>query len=331
MSTESSRLDKLSLETDSRFQRLGFKLGLFVGVGVLLGVGLLLGLAVRQGYFAAKTPVYFVAQSGSELRRGMAVKLSGFKIGEVHSVELNPFARVDVEMQIEDKYMQWVKPDSVATLAREGMIGDSFISVTSGSPDAPALTKDDRLRFVLGSSFGDIAQDVRNRVVPVIDEMHVLLKYANDPQGDVRGSFAQLHRLSNDLQQTRKHIDQLLLHVDQVAGKEVPETLAQARITLQRADASLQEIEKAVPALNAKAATSLEALSAAAASATQTAAKAEKLLDDTTPRLGSTLAETEALMHESRSAVSAARGRWPFKGPDVPAAGSTPAVPTEKK
>lgn len=321
-------MNRLSLETDTRFQRLGLKLGLFIGTGVLLGVGLVLGLAVRQGYFSPKTPVYFIASSGSDLRPGMAVKLSGFKIGQVHSVELNPYARVDVEMQIEDKYMHWIKPDSVATLAREGMIGDSFISVTSGTPELPALTKEDRLRFVLGSSLGDIAQDVRNRVVPVIDEMHVLLRYANDPKGDVRGSFAELHQLTADLQKTRKRVDELLVHVDQVAGKEVPATLAQARSTLQRADASLQEIEKAVPALNAKAAASLDALSAAAASATQTAAKAEKLMDEASPRLNSTLAETEALMHESRSAVSAARGRWPFKGPDV-APAEAPAA--EKK
>ncbi len=316
MKTDPSRLVPL-LETDSRFRHLGLKLGLFVGLGLLLGVGLLLGLAVRQGYFAPKTPVYFMAQSGSDLRPGMAVKLSGFKIGQVRSVELNQSARVDVEMQIEDKYMRWIKADSVATLAREGMIGDSFISVSSGNPELPALGHDDRLRFVPGSSLGDIAQDVRNRVVPVIDEMHVLLAYANDPKGDVRGSFAELRRLTGELQQTRRHVDQLLAHADRLAGQDVPATLAETRSTLQRADASLQEIEKAVPALNARATASLDALGAAAAAATQTAARAGKLLDDTAPRLDSTLAETRALMKESRAAVGAARTRWPFKGPDL--------------
>ncbi len=330
MSTESSRMNRLPLETDTRFRHLGLKLGLFIGVGVLLGVGLLLGLAVRQGYFSPKTPVYFIASSGSDLRPGMAVKLSGFKIGDVRSVELNQFARVDVEMQIEDRYMHWIKSDSVATLAREGMIGDSFISVTSGNPELPALSKDDRLRFVLGSSLGDIAQDVRNRVVPVIDEMHVLLKYANDPKGDVRGSFSELHKLTADLQKTRKQLDQLLAHVDQVAAKELPETLATTRSTLQRADASLKEIEKAVPALNARATASLDALGAAASAATQAAEKAGKLMDETSPRLDSTLAEAEALMRESRSAVSAARTRWPFKGGDAPQALRTDAPLTEQ-
>ncbi len=332
MTTDPSGMSRFSPDADSRFQRLGLKLALFLGVGLLLGIGLLLGLAVRQGYFSPKTPVYFIASSGSDLRPGMAVKLSGFKIGQVHSVELNQWARVDVEMQIEEKYMRWIKPDSVATLAREGMIGDSFISVTSGNPELPALTKDDRLRFVLGSSLGDIAQDVRNRVVPVIDEMHVLLKYANDPKGDVRGSFAELRQLTADLQKTRQQLDRLLVHAHTVAGKDVPETLAQTRMTLQRADASLQEIEKAVPALNAKMATSLDALGTAATAATQTAVKAEKLLDEASPRLNNALTETEALMRDGRSAVNAARTRWPFKGPDVMPAGSeNSSASAEKK
>jgi phospholipid/cholesterol/gamma-HCH transport system substrate-binding protein len=319
-------MSRLPLETDMRFRRLGLKLGIFVGIGLLLGVGLLLGLAVRQGYFAAKTPVYFVAASGSDLRAGMAVKLSGFKIGEVHRVELNQSARVDVEMQIEDRYMKWVKPDSVATLAREGMIGDSFISVTSGNPESPALSKDDRLRFVLGSSLGDIAQDVRNRVVPVIDEMHALLRYANDPKGDVRGSFAELHQLTADMQKTRKQLDATLQSVNKVADSDVPATLGRARETLARADASLQEMEKAIPALSTQAGKSLQSLDAATASAGRAAAKAEKLMDESTPRLNATLAETEALMRESRSAVNAARARWPFKGPDAPPAVLSSAV-----
>lgn len=307
----------LAAELDPRFRRLGLKLGLFIGLGLLLGIGLLLGMAVRQGYFSPKTAVSFEASSGSDLRPGMAVKLSGFKIGEVRRVELNQQARVDVEMGIEDRYLHWIKSDSVAMLAREGMIGDSFISVTSGNPALPALMKEDRLRFAAGSSLGDIALDVRNRVVPVIDEMHALLKYANDPKGDVRGSFAELHQLTADMQKTRSHVDTLLRDVDQLATNDAPATLKQAQGTLARADAALAEMEKAIPALNAQATRSLQSLDQATAAATRAAERADGLLEQTTPQLNRTLAETEALMREGRSAVSGARTRWPFKGPDV--------------
>lgn len=312
------------LAPDNRFQRLGLKLGLFIGLGLILGLGLLLGMAFRQGYFSPKTPVFFVAESGTDLRPGMAVKLSGFKIGTVRRVELNEAARVDVEMAIEDRHMKWVKSDSVATLAREGMIGDSFISVTRGSPGLPALTREDRLRFELGRGLSDIALDLRNRVVPVIDEMHALLKYANDPRGDVRQGFARINRLAGELGETRRKVDSALAGIDRLSREDAPATLAATRQTLERADASLRELEAAIPALRAEAGKTLQALNETAGSATRTASEAERVLKETAPRLLQVLGETEALMRDSRSAVNAARTRWPFKGPDVVPA-TTPA------
>jgi phospholipid/cholesterol/gamma-HCH transport system substrate-binding protein len=309
-------------DIDPRFRRLGLKLGLFVGAGVLLCVGLLLAVAAQQGFFSPKSPVYFQADTGTDLRPGMAVKLSGFKIGEVRRVEFNELARVDVEMQIEDRYLKWIKADSVAMLAREGMIGDSFISITSGNPAMPALTKEDRLRFVMGSSLGDIALDVRNRVVPVIDELHTFLRYTNDPKGDVRASFSELRQLAVQLQSTRKEVDATLREINTLAGQDMPATLEQARTALARADSSLLALEKAIPALTAQAGRSLESLNEASAAATKAALRTEKMMDESAPRLDRTLAEAEVLLRESRAAVGAARGRWPFKGPDVP-----PAVP----
>lgn len=306
-----------SADIDPRFQRLGLKLGLFVGAGVVLCLAFLLAMAVRQGYFSPKTPVYFQAASGMDLSPGMAVRLSGFKIGEVSAVDLNQLARVDVEMQIENRYLQWIKSDSVATLAREGMIGDSFISISSGNPAMPALTPEDRLRFVAGSSLGDIALDVRNRVVPVIDELHAFLQYTNDPKGDVRATFREMHALTLQLQQTRREVDAALVAVNHLASTEAPATLAQTRGALVRAEASLAALEKAIPALSAQAGRSLGALDEATGAAATAAQRAGKLLDDAAPRLDSTLAEAELLLRDSRAALTAARTRWPFKGPDV--------------
>lgn len=314
----------LPAETDPRFRHLYLKLGLFIGVGLLLVLGFLIGLAARQGYFSPKTPVYFQAESGNDLRPGMAVRLSGFKIGEVRRVELNQAAQVDVEMQIEDRYLRWIKADSVVTLAREGMIGDSFISISRGTPRLAPLLPEDRLRFVMGSSLGDIALDVRNRVVPVIDEMHKLLQYTNDPQGDVRAGFRELHQLAVQLQGTRRQMDATLAQINRLSRDDAPATLAQARAALARAEAALQELESAIPALRTQAGQSLSALDQATAAATRAATQAEGLLGTAAPRVDRTLAEAELLLRDSRAAVTAARSRWPFRGPDV-APASLPA------
>ncbi|HEX4869760.1 MAG TPA: hypothetical protein VFV15_03420, partial [Moraxellaceae bacterium] len=230
-------------------------------------------------------------------------------------------------MQIENRYLQWIKGDSVAMLAREGMIGDSFISVSSGNPALPALVPEDRLRFVAGSSLGDIAMDVRNRVVPVIEELHTFLRYTNDPKGDIRAAFRELLALTRDLQQTNREAAAALASLDRLAKEDTPATLAAARGALARAEASLAELEKAVPALSAQATRSLAALDQATAAAAGSAERASALLDATRPRLEGTLSEAELLMRDSRAAINAARTRWPFRGPDVaPAVVAPPAA-----
>jgi ABC-type transporter Mla subunit MlaD len=127
-----------------------------------------------------------------------------------------------------------------------------------------------------------------------------------------------------ELQGTRRQLDAMLAHIDHLAGSEVPATLLQTRQTLARADASLQALEKSIPVLSTEAVRSLQSLNQATEKAGSAAVAAQKMLDETTPRLNGALTEAQALMQESRSAISAARTRWPFKGPDV-----APALPAK--
>lgn len=302
----------LLADRDRRFRRLGLKVALFAGTA-LGAVLVLLGLyAGAKGYFVDKTPVRFEAQTGTDLKPGMAVKLSGFKIGEVHQVALNERARVDVQMLIESRYMQWIKADSVAEMAREGMIGDSYISLKSGSPDLELLPPDATIRFQPGETLNDIANDVRNRAVPVIDGMRELLGYINDPKGDVRQGLHDVRALAAELRATRKRLDKLLTTTEKVAAEDVTATLSAARDTMTKADAAIARIDAAIPALQARTETALTQLDATTAEARQTLSTATTLLQQASPRLNQTLDNSNALISEARAAVQSARTRWPF-------------------
>lgn len=302
----------LLADRDRRFRRLGLKVALFAGTA-LGAVLVLLGLyAGAKGYFVDKTPVRFEALTGTDLKPGMAVKLSGFKIGEVHQVALNERARVDVEMLIESRYMKWIKADSVAEMAREGMIGDSYISLKSGSPELEPLPPEVSIRFQPGESLNDIANDVRNRAVPVIDGMRELLGYINDPKGDVRQGLHDVRALAAELRATRKRLDKLLTTTEKVVADDTRQTLTAARDTMAKADAALARLDTAIPALQARTETALTQLDATTAEARQTLSTATTLLQQASPRLNQTLDNSNALIGEARAAVQSARTRWPF-------------------
>lgn len=309
-------------DADSRFQRLDLKVAVFVLLGLLASIGLLLLLASQQGYFTTKTELAVEATTGIDLRPGMAVKLSGFKIGEVSSVALNESASVDVRLRIEDQYMKWVKADSIVSIAREGLIGDSYLAIRSGNPSLASLKAGDNLVYEPTPALADIAADLRVRTLPVIDGTTRLLDYLNDPKGDFRGAMSDLRKLTGELHETRRRIDTLVDDVDKLAREDVRRTLANT-------DRTLATLEKQVTDMSARTERTLVKLDETTASAKQAADAATKAIDAAAPKVNRLLDNTDAAVRDSRKLMDGAGKRWPFKGGKVPeeAVPAEPAAP----
>lgn len=322
-------------EKEARFQWLNLKVGLFITLALGIAALLMVGLAVRQGIFEAKTPISFVAPSGEGLSTGMAVKLSGFKIGEVSSISLDESAEVDVEMKIESRYMKWLRRDSVAVLSREGVIGDSYIAIQGGHRTASALAKDDIIGFRPSPTLSDVAADLRNRIIPVIGEMTTLLRFTNDPNGDLRQSIKHSKELMVEFRQTRKKLDDVLANLNNLERDELPGTLARTRTTLGEVDATLHRVQDEVPAVDSKLANTLHNVDQVLAHSNQTlgrvddiaisAREAAKHADATIlaakPQVEQLLNDSRGLVNNANQAVTGMRSHWPFNAPE-PAANS---------
>lgn len=299
-------------DTDPRFRGLNLKIAAFALLALLASVGLLVLLAAQQGYFTRKVDILVEAPSGTDLRAGMAVKLSGFKIGEVKSVALNDAARVDVQLRIEEQYMRWVKADSVVSIAREGLIGDSYLAMKSGNASLPSLQSGESVQFEPTPALADIAADLRNRTLPVIDGTTKLLGYLNDPAGDFRVAMGDLRKLAGELRETRRKVDRLVDDVDTLARDDVKRTLGNT-------DRALATLEKQVTDLSAKAGESMAKLDETTASAKATAEAATRAIDGTAPKVQVLLDNTDAAVRDARTLMDGAGRRWPFKGGQPPA------------
>lgn len=302
---------KLFIDKDSRFRGLALKVGLFVVTGAIASLTLLFLLADRQGFFEAKSDLVTESPTGADLRPGMPVKLSGFKIGQVRQVSLNEDARVNVVMRIEDRYLRWIRADSRVSVSREGLIGDSFLSITGGNPESPALQEGDIVAFEQTPGLADIAQDLRARALPVIDGMTRLLDFLNQPDGDFRQSVAGLRALTGELRETRRRLDRLLDDADTLAREDLRRSLA-------RLDGTLANLEKQTTVLAARAEASLGKLDEASGSARQAADAAARSLDSASPRLDRLLDDADTAVRESRQLIDGARKRWLFRGGELP-------------
>jgi phospholipid/cholesterol/gamma-HCH transport system substrate-binding protein len=299
-------------DIDPRFQLLGWRVGLFAVVIALIILTLMGVLAERQGWFNAKTRLHFVAESGTGLTPGMQVRLSGFRIGVVDEVALNEQAKVDVAILVEERYMKWVKEDSLAVLQQDGVIGDHFIEIYVGSDKAKVMQEGGVLSFIKTLALGDIALDLRERTLPIISSVQDTLTYLNDPKGDVRQTISNVQQLTAEVRETRQVLDQVLLRVDGLLDQEGRKTLQSADQLLQRADVIASEVARQLPPLMNSAASSLRGVESVSADASASMRVLRSAVEQSAPQLPSLVRNGDQLIQRSDQTLEAIGQIWPL-------------------
>ena len=113
----------------------GARLGIFIFIGTILLVLSILLLGNKESMFVStiKIKSYFERVEG--LKSGAPVRLSGYDIGSVSSINLanDTTGRVEVIMRIDKAYIKFIRLDSKAAIETEGLVGKMIVSVTPGS------------------------------------------------------------------------------------------------------------------------------------------------------------------------------------------------------
>ncbi|MBM5822082.1 MAG: MCE family protein [Cyanobacteria bacterium K_Offshore_surface_m2_011] len=101
----------------------------------LLGL-FVVGIARAGNWLVPSVRLQFRTLDAAGLQTGMAVRISGFAVGQVRRILLQPDAQVLVELELRDPYRSMVGRRSRAELAQIGLLGDSYIAIT---PDPAAV------------------------------------------------------------------------------------------------------------------------------------------------------------------------------------------------
>ena len=111
------------------------RLGIFFALALVVTV-VILELVGAADFFRQGYKVHALFDNAQELKGGAQVKMAGVEIGWVESVELVN-GRAKVTLKIQDRYE--VKTDSRAVIKFTGLMGQNFVSIEGGSPDAPKI------------------------------------------------------------------------------------------------------------------------------------------------------------------------------------------------
>jgi len=299
---------------DPRFRHLKVKIAAFTVIAFSAVAAIILFIGKENDIFTQKYELSFIADKGTGFTRGMPVKLSGFRIGRVKSIDLNNVAKVDVVLQIDKKYQKWITKDSTSKLVKEGMIGADIVDISVGSPALPVLKSGERLSYVKTMSLDEMAAEIAANVKPVLIEVRDIIHYVNDPDGDIKQTVHQFNALSKNLEDTRKKADQLLVksseHVNGVSNK-MTAVLDETSVAVNKATASLVRIDDKLPGLLSATEKSLKNIEKIS-SDLKTAE--EKVL----PAIPPLIAKTGKALDGTNTVIDAVKRVWPINSHITP-------------
>lgn len=165
-----------------------------VGALVLVGVAILIGLiflmsGTTGGLFARKVVLHSYFPNASGLKDGAPVTLEGVTVGNVRRIRIvtshNP-KPVEVTMELGAKTLQDLHTDSSTSIQSAGVLGDSFVDISSEKAVGPPPRNGAELQVRSVASIQDMvgtSQDALAGITAMMKKVDTLLDTLNSKQG----------------------------------------------------------------------------------------------------------------------------------------------------
>ncbi len=111
------------------------------------------------GFFAKRMVLIAYFENASGLRQGAPVRLEGVGIGNVSGMRVvadKPLTPVQVFMRINARAAKYIHRDSVATLETAGVLGETFVDISSKTATGPQAQDGDVLRTLAEPDLQDV-------------------------------------------------------------------------------------------------------------------------------------------------------------------------------
>jgi phospholipid/cholesterol/gamma-HCH transport system substrate-binding protein len=311
-----------------------------VGAVVLLCVALFVGALVNAGllkeWFQSSLTLRIVLpETGmSGLAQGAEVQIMGTRAGEIRRIVIDPNQRMHAVARIDSQMKPFLRRDSQAVIRRQfGIAGSAFVDISRGH--GPEL--DWGFAVLTAASergptdtIGQLLEEVRARVMPMIDELQKMIVNANtlvDAGGPLRQTVQSAALLAQRLERGEGSLGKLL--ADDRLFADLQATLGAAQSAMAHANGLMAELERT--SKDARIATivqrtdavlaSLQTITRNLAAASPQFTQLTGNVTATTESMPALLLQTETTARELELLLGQLRRSWLLGGTAPPAAG----------
>ena len=206
------------------------KAGVFVLIGLVLICSLIVIMGRERQIFASQSTYNAMFNDVKGLSAGAPVRMGGIPIGRVDKVGFAKTpgdTRVHVKLLINDSFIDRIRPDSKVSIDTQGLLGDRFISISSGHEPNPLQPGSE----INASEAADLAQ-VLARAQSAVDNTSQITERINQSlEGLSPETFRNIASASQNIAEVFKAIktEEGFIHrliYSESDGKKIVESLA---------------------------------------------------------------------------------------------------------
>jgi phospholipid/cholesterol/gamma-HCH transport system substrate-binding protein len=296
---------------------------------VVLALALAGGIAYQHGSFSSMAQVYFLADDATGLSTGTPVRMSGFRIGKISAMHLQPDLSVRVELTIETEPYAHLRTDARAEVVRE-QLRPAAIDLRPGSAEQPLPESDPRVGFRKRGTLTEIAEDLRQRLAPILDDVKQLTGTARERRGDIDAILQNANTVTRELAGTAQQMHALTQQLSgQVArlGGRGETVLGEANRSIVRLGGLIGQAEKSLDAVNGRLPGMLDKTDGLLIHLDGVLRDSRTISSAAAQGLPDVLRSATPLIDDSREMVQGLRQAWPLRAmlPPPP----SPALPID--
>lgn len=180
------------------------KTGLFVTAGLTILLLLIFFIGNQKNLFRSTTKLYVNYKTVAGLQEGNFVRFAGINIGTVDLIDIKDDTTVMVQLSIRNKVAPFIKTDSKASIANDGLMGDKLIQILPGGDSSKPIAANGKLLGVNPFDMDKVmakVDKVFSNIDTVTGNLASIFGKINNGKGTL-GKLLNNEKIASDLEQT---------------------------------------------------------------------------------------------------------------------------------
>ena len=287
-----------------RFAGIGRKVSVFLLSAVLGVIGVILLVGYKQGVFVRHTTIHFYAADAFGINKGTSVRLFGLPVGSVSDLDISDRG-VKVELSLISDYTSRIPRSTRARLVREGYVGAANIQLVPGGEPGHSMqpiSEGDEIEYVPARGVAELVDEFKSELTPVINDLRKVLVDLNRPDSEFRKAMSGASAVLQQLPETNRETRRVLQDTDTMIRQAETAFSSFGRVSAQ--------LERDVPALTGKFATTLDSMTETSTQIRDAARKNGDALHEVLVQMPGLVRDGGDLVRDGQDVVGAARNSW---------------------